>query len=337
MRILVTGGAGFIGCNLIRLIMTETDHAVLNLDKLSYAAHPESLAPYEDEPRYRFMQCDIRDHDDVAAAITEYRPQAILHLAGESHVDRSIAEPDSFVSNNVVGTQVLLDATLKYYLELEATERVAFRFLYVSTDEVYGSRLADEHVDENAPFQPRSPYAGSKAAATHMAHTYHLTYALPVLTAYCSNNYGPWQHTEKLIPKTITNALRGDAIPVYGDGSQRRDWLYVDDNARALMRILERGVVGQGYNINGDHELTNLTLVQLLCDELDTLVPREDDSSHRELIRFVQDRPGHDIRYGMDDSRIRDELAWRPLIDFDTGLNQTLKWYFDRFTESDKT
>lgn len=328
MNIIVTGGAGFIGSALIRYLIDNSDHKIINVDKLSYAANLRSLAEIEQHPNYQFEHLDICNRDAIHQVFQRYKPDAILHLAGETHVDRSLTDPDVFVQSNIVGTQVLLECARHYWLNLGNSKRKnRFRFLYVSTDEVYGSRSNSESVDEEAPYLPNSPYAGSKAAATHLVRSYFQSYQLPVLTTYCSNNFGPWQYPEKLIPKTINNALQGKAIPLYGQGSQSRDWLYVDDHVRALLCILEKAVPGQGYNINGGHEISNLDLVHKICQQLDQLQPGSQGQSYTSLIRFVDDRPGHDFRYGIDDSRLRQHLGWVPQETFENGLSKTITWH----------
>ncbi len=330
MKLLVTGGAGFIGSALIRHIMERSSHDVLNIDKLSYAADTHSLAVVETNPCYRFQHADICNSSALDAAFTSYQPDAVIHLAGETHVDRSIDDPEGFTSNNVLGTQTLLQSCLDYFQRLPVDRQRAFRFLDVSTEEVYGGRSGDEYVNEAAPYQPGSPYASSKAAASHLCRTYCNTFHLPVLTTYSSNNYGPWQHEEKLVPRVITRAIAGEPIPVYGSGEQCRNWLYVEDHVRALLQVLEQGKPGRGYNIAGNLELPNLALVQQLCDRLDRVHPRDNQSSYKSLITFVEDRPGHDQRYGLDDHRIRQELQWQPQIDLVEGLKRTVDWYLNR-------
>jgi dTDP-glucose 4,6-dehydratase len=331
MKILVTGGAGFIGSAFIRHTLADTAHSVVNIDKLSYAANPEALAGVANNKAYCFERIDICDKGAVKSVFDRHRPDAVVHLAGETHVDRSITDPDSFVASNVVGTQVLLECSREFLQGNshpdDADRRQGFRFLYVSTDEIYGSREHDEDVDEYAPYSPNSPYAGSKAAATHMVRAYSRTYALPVLITCSSNNFGPWQYPEKLIPVTILNALHGEPIPLYGDGSNRRDWLYVDDHVRALLTVLEHGEPGECYNINGGNEISNLELVKSICSLLDSLKPRINGDSYCALIRFVRDRPGHDLRYGIDGSRIRRQLGWQPKESLGSGLRKTVAWY----------
>ena len=321
-RILVTGGAGFIGGNFIRHALGAGDHAVMNLDCLTYAADPESLADLPAD-RHELVEVDICDRKAVDFAFERFRPDAVVHFAAESHVDRSIEDPSAFVRTNVMGTQVMLDAALSW------RERAGqdLRFVHVSTDEVYGSLgPADPAFSETTPYAPNSPYAASKAAADHLARAWHRTYGLPVIITNCSNNYGPCQFPEKLIPLMLINALEGEPLPVYGDGRQRRDWLFVEDHCTALMTVLERGVPGRVYNIGGGAEKTNLEVVETLCDLLDA---RLGGTPRRELIEFVTDRPGHDRRYAIDSTRIRDELGWRPSVDFATGLARTVDWYLE--------
>ncbi len=323
MKLLITGGAGFIGSALIRHIISHTAHSVINIDKLSYAANLKSLAEVEHDPRYAFVQGDVCNHSFIADTFTKHKPDAVIHLAGESHVDRSIKDPDIFITSNIIGTQVLLECARDYWSRFQLK---GFRFLYVSTEEIYGSRTGNESVDENAPYRPNSPYAGSKAAATNMVQTYFSTYALPTLVTCSSNNYGTWQYPEKLIPATINNAIKGLSIPVYGQGQAQRSWLYIDDHIRALLCVLEKGQPGLNYNINGNDEIKNIDLVHLICDQLDQYAPAENGHSYRELIQFVDNRPGHDHRYGLDDHRIRETLGWIPTENFENGLKKTIIW-----------
>lgn len=321
--ILVTGGAGFIGSNFVHHLVGTTGCRVVNLDLLTYAGNPESLEGLPEE-RHVFVHGDICDGALVRRLLEEYRPEAIVHFAAESHVDRSIDEPGAFVRTNVVGTQTLLDCALDYW---QGGGR-DFRFVHVSTDEVYGTLGVDDPpFDENHRYAPNSPYAASKAAADHLARAWHRTYGLPVMITNCSNNYGPLQFPEKLIPLMLINALEGEPLPVYGDGRQRRDWLFVTDHCRAIERVLEAGQPGRVYNIGGDAEMTNLEVVHLLCDLLDERVPA--DRPRRELIEFVTDRPGHDRRYAINAGRIHEELGWRPTVDFSGGLAQTVDWYLE--------
>lgn len=326
--ILVTGGAGFIGSNFILDWLAGTEEPVVNLDRLTYAGNLENLAGLENHPRHLFVRGDINDGALLAQLLRRHRPRAILHFAAESHVDRSIHAPGDFVQTNVQGTYTLLEAARAYLAEPGGGERANFRFLHVSTDEVYGTLGPhDPPFSETTPYAPNSPYAASKAASDHLVRAWHHTYGLATLTTNCSNNYGPFQFPEKLIPLTIANALAGKPLPVYGDGQQVRDWLYVGDHCAAIRRVLEAGVPGQMYNIGGSSEMTNLNVVQSLCDILDRLVPGE--RSRRAQIAFVADRPGHDRRYAIDAGKIRRELGWRPAHDVGTGLEHTVRWYLD--------
>ena len=327
MRVLVTGGAGFIGSAVCRMLVGARGIAIVNVDKLTYAARPESLAPIANDARYAFEQADICDRAALDAIFAKYQPTAVLHLAAESHVDRSITGAGAFVDTNVVGTFHLLDAALRHYNQLTPAQRAQFRFVHVSTDEVYGSLEADGYFLETTPYQPNSPYAASKAASDHLARAWHKTYGLPVMISNCSNNYGPCQFPEKLIPLTILNALHGQELPVYGTGSNVRDWIYVDDHARGLLAVLERGQPGEKYNFGGDGECTNLEVVHSICDILDRLVPA--GIKRRSLIRFVTDRPGHDFRYAIDSSKARKELGWKAEQTFASGLEETVRWYLN--------
>ena len=325
MRVLVTGGAGFIGSALIRYSLQGKSHSILNLDKLSYAANLKSLSEVDKNPDYQFTQCDICDESGVEKVFRDFKPEAVVHLAGETHVDRSISHPEAFVQANVVGTQVLLECAKRHW-EKHSDEH--FRFLFVSTDEVYGSREDASNVNEEAVFQPNSPYAGSKAAATHLVNTYYRTYGLPIIVSYSSNNYGPWQYPEKLIPKTVQNALSGKPIPVYGSGENIRDWLYVDDHVRALSMLVLKGQEGRSYNIAADNEISNIELVNSICLMLDKLKPL-DQGSYCDQITFVEDRQGHDKRYGIDAGRIKREIGWIPTETFSDGLHKTVLWNVD--------
>ena len=334
MRILITGGAGFIGSALIRHLLNHTGHQVLNLDKLTYAGNIESLASVANHPGYRFMQADIADSAAVSQALAEFQPDAIMHLAAESHVDRSIDGPAAFIQTNIVGTYTLLEATRSYWMQLEPARKAAFRFHHISTDEVYGDlHGADDLFTEATAYAPSSPYSASKAASDHLVRAWQRTYGLPVLITNCSNNYGPYHFPEKLIPLVILNALEGKPLPVYGDGQQVRDWLYVEDHARALLKVVTEGQVGETYNIGGHNEKRNLQVVETICDLLDELLPGTDDRGHyrsyRALITFVKDRPGHDRRYAIDASKIERELGWKPQETFETGLRKTVQWYLD--------
>ncbi len=321
--LIVTGGAGFIGSNFVRHLLDSDTVRIINLDLLTYAGNRESLAGLPDD-RHVFVEGDIGDAALVRRLFDQYRPQALVHFAAESHVDRSIDDPGAFIRTNVNGTQTLLDAALDYW-QGGADD---FRFVHVSTDEVYGTLELDEPpFTERHRYAPNSPYSASKAAADHLARAWHRTYGLPVMITNCSNNYGPYQFPEKLIPLMLINALEGQPLPIYGDGKQRRDWLFVTDHCRAIERVLERGQPGRVYNIGGNAEMNNLEVVELLCELLDERVPAE--RPRRELIEYVTDRPGHDRRYAIDASRIRDELGWQPSLDFATGLALTVDWYLD--------
>jgi dTDP-glucose 4,6-dehydratase len=329
MRIIVTGGAGFIGSALIRHLITDTQHEVLNIDKLTYAGNLSSLKSVADDPRYSFSQTDICDAVGVANAIGSFKPNAIMHLAAESHVDRSIDGPGAFVETNVVGTFNLLSTAQAYWETLPEEEKKQFRFLHISTDEVYGSLGATGLFTESTPYDPRSPYSASKAASDHFVQAWWHTYGFPVLMTNCSNNYGPYHFPEKLIPLVILNAQEEKPLPIYGKGDNVRDWLYVDDHAKALHRVLTTGTPGESYNVGGNNELTNLKVVETICDVLDELKPRESGNSYRELITFVKDRPGHDQRYAIDSSKLQTSLGWSPEHTFETGIRDTVKWYLD--------
>ena len=328
--ILVTGGAGFIGANFILDWLSASDEPVLNLDKLTYAGNLENLAALLGDPRYAFVQGDIGDQALVDRLLAQHRPRAIVNFAAESHVDRSIHGPGEFIQTNIVGTFSLLESVRAYYATLDEAGRAAFRFLHVSTDEVYGSLEKDAPAfAETNRYEPNSPYSASKAASDHLVRAYHHTYGLPVVTTNCSNNYGPWQFPEKLIPLMIANALAGKPLPIYGDGQQIRDWLYVSDHCVAIRRVLEAGRLGETYNIGGWNEKPNLDIVHAICDLLVELRPRADGKSYREQITYVTDRPGHDRRYAIDATKIERELGWRPAETFETGIRKTIQWYLD--------
>lgn len=332
MRILVTGGAGFIGSALIRHLIETTAHEVLNLDKLTYAGNLESLSSIATNTRYEFVQADIADRAKVDAVLERFAPHAIMHLAAESHVDRSIDGPAAFIETNIVGTYSLLEAARAYWAKLPAAEREAFRFHHVSTDEVYGDlHGVDDLFTETTPYAPSSPYSASKAASDHLVRAWHRTYGLPVLLSNCSNNYGPFQFPEKLIPLTILNALAGKPLPVYGNGLQVRDWLFVEDHAHALLQVLCAGQVGETYNIGGHNEQKNIDVVRSICALLEELAPDHPAgvNHYADLISFVQDRPGHDQRYAIDASKIQRELGWTPAETFQSGLRKTVQWYLD--------
>jgi dTDP-glucose 4,6-dehydratase len=329
MKVLVTGGAGFIGSAVCRLLVGEIGWAVLNLDKLTYAANLASLRPIERHPLYAFRRADICDRPRVAALLGDFAPDAILHLAAESHVDRSIDGPGAFIRSNIEGTYALLEAALEYWRGLPAERARQFRFHHVSTDEVFGSLGADGKFSEDRRYQPNSPYAASKAASDHLVRAWRETFGLPTLLSNCSNNYGPYHFPEKLIPLAILKALHGQPIPVYGKGDNVRDWLYVEDHARALHRVLSEGRPGESYNIGGDGERSNLEVVTAICALLDELLPHSPHRPHARLLTFVADRPGHDRRYAMDAAKIREELGWRPRETFESGLRKTVLWYLD--------
>ena len=331
--ILVTGGAGFIGSNFIRYaLQSRPDCRVINLDALTYAGNPESLADIPSGSRYRFVQGDICDRDLLERLLVEEQPAAIVHFAAESHVDRSIDGPDAFVRTNVNGTFSLLEATRKWWRDWSLELRGGFRFLHVSTDEVYGSLGATGLFTEETPYAPNSPYSASKAASDHFVRAYHHTYGLPVLTTNCSNNYGPYQFPEKLIPLMILNALAGKPLPVYGDGMQIRDWLYVEDHCRAILTVLDQGKLGETYNIGGHNEMANIQIVHTLCALLDEFRPRPDGKPYTEQITYVTDRPGHDRRYAIDAGKIGRELGWTPQETFETGICKTVEWYLQNQT-----
>ncbi len=326
---LVTGGAGFIGSCLVRQLVQSGEIPVVNYDKLTYAGNLDSLEPVMENPLHRFVQGDICDHAAVAAVLDEYRPSAVLNLAAESHVDRSIDGPATFVQTNVCGTFTLLEAVRQYWSKLPEEDREQFRFLHVSTDEVYGSLGREGYFTETTPYSPRSPYSASKAASDHFVQAYRHTYSLPTLVTNGSNNYGPYQFPEKLIPLMILNAVEGKPLPIYGDGQNIRDWLFVEDHVTALRTVLRRGVPGQVYNIGGNCERTNLQVVRAICETVDRLCPGLPHSPCSNLITFVEDRPGHDRRYAIDASKIHRELGWQPTQDFESGLEETVRWYLD--------
>ncbi|MRS12111.1 MAG: dTDP-glucose 4,6-dehydratase [Actinobacteria bacterium] len=330
MKLLVTGGCGFIGTNLVRHAVLECGHSVANVDLLTYAGNRHSLADLEGDARYELVVADICDAEAMAEVFERVSPDGVLHLAAESHVDRSIDGPGVFVHTNVMGTYTLLEAALGYWRSLEPARAEAFRFVHVSTDEVYGSLGPDDApFTEDSPYDPHSPYAASKAASDHLARAWHDTYGLPVVVTNCSNNYGPFQFPEKLIPVVVLKALAGEAIPVYGAGENVRDWLYVEDHARALLRVLKAGVPGRTYNIGGSNEMRNIDLVRMVCSILDEVAPSADGSPHAERITFVPDRPGHDLRYAIDASRIGAEIGWSPTADPAGALRDTVRWYVD--------
>jgi len=333
MTILVTGGAGFIGSNFVLDWLAQSDEPVINLDKLTYAGNLENLASLEGDARHLFIQGDIGDSALLTRLLAEHQPRAILNFAAESHVDRSIHGPEDFIETNIVGTFRLLEAVRAYWNALELQAQQAFRFLHVSTDEVYGSLGKGEPAfTEKHQYEPNSPYSASKAASDHLVRAYHHTYGLPVLTTNCSNNYGPYHFPEKLIPLMIVNALAGKPLPVYGDGQQIRDWLYVKDHCSAIRRVLEAGVLGETYNVGGWNEKPNLEIVRTVCALLDELRPRADGQPYQQQIAYVTDRPGHDRRYAIDATKLATELGWKPAETFETGIRKTVQWYLDNQT-----
>lgn len=327
--IFVTGGAGFIGSALVRQLIAETDWRVVNIDKLTYAGNLESLKSVADNPRHVFSRTDICDRTALDALFAEHKPAGVMHLAAESHVDRSIHGPGDFIQTNVVGTFTLLEAARGYWSGLNDADKAAFRFHHISTDEVFGSLGAEGMFSETTAYDPRSPYSASKASSDHLVRAWHHTYGLPVVVTNCSNNYGPFHFPEKLIPLMILNALAGKPLPIYGKGENVRDWLFVDDHARALRRVFEAGTVGETYCIGGNAERTNMQVVDALCALLDKHAPRTDGHSYSEQKTFVADRPGHDLRYAIDASKLRKDLGWSPTETFESGLEKTVRWYLD--------
>jgi len=331
-KILVTGGAGFIGSAVIRHIINSTEHSVVNVDKLTYAGNLENLASIENDAKYAFEQVDICDTNEIKHIFNKYQPDVVIHLAAESHVDRSINGPGEFVQTNIVGTYVLLEQARSYWSSLESIKKENFRFHHVSTDEVYGDlEWTNDLFTEDTPYSPSSPYSATKAGSDHLVRAWQRTFKLPTLITNCSNNYGPYQFPEKLIPLIITNALAGKNLPIYGDGKQIRDWLYVDDHARALLLVALEGKIGETYNIGGYNELKNIEVVTIVCKILDQLIPSEIDGleSYDQLITFVSDREGHDIRYAIDATKLADELKWTPNETFKTGIKKTVQWYLE--------
>lgn len=333
MKILVTGGAGFIGSAVIRHLVKETEHQVLNVDKLTYAGNLESLISISDHPRYHFSQTDICDHAALTRLFASFEPDVVMHLAAESHVDRSIDGPAEFIKTNIVGTYTLLEAARKYWQKLPEIKKSRFKFHHISTDEVYGDLEGTTDLfAETTPYLPSSPYSASKASSDHLVRAWHRTYGLPVVVTNCSNNYGPYHFPEKLIPLMILNALEGKSLPVYGNGQQVRDWLFVEDHARALYQVATQGLVGETYNIGGWNEKQNIDVVKTICQILDELKPQLSGERYESLITFVNDRPGHDLRYAIDASKIERELGWKPQESFETGIRKTVQWYLDNLT-----
>ncbi|WP_341961925.1 dTDP-glucose 4,6-dehydratase [Pseudomonas sp. RC10] len=330
MKILVTGGAGFIGSAVIRHIISNTRDAVVNVDKLSYAGNLESLQSVDQNPRYVFEHADICNREDVDRVFREHQPDAVMHLAAESHVDRSITGPSEFIQTNIIGTYILLEAARSYWAALDEVRKSAFRFHHISTDEVYGDLEGpDDLFTETTAYQPSSPYSASKASSDHLVRAWARTYGLPTLVTNCSNNYGPFHFPEKLIPLVILNAIEGKALPIYGKGDQVRDWLYVEDHARALYKVVTEGTVGETYNIGGHNEKQNIEVVRTVCTLLDELLPDSAFKPHIQLLTYVQDRPGHDLRYAIDAGKIQRELGWVPADTFESGLRKTVQWYLE--------
>lgn len=330
MKILVTGGAGFIGSAIIRYIIKNTDNRVLNVDKLTYAGNLESLIDVENDSKYCFKQIDICDSVAIEQTFNDFQPDLIMHLAAESHVDRSIDGPAEFINTNIVGTYTLLEASRKYWQELDDDKKTAFRFHHISTDEVYGDLEGTTDLfTETTPYAPSSPYSASKASSDHLVRAWHRTYGLPIIVTNCSNNYGPYHFPEKLIPLIILNALDGKDLPIYGKGDQIRDWLYVEDHARALYKVVTEGAIGETYNIGGHNEKQNIDVVKTICQILDQLSPQANGQPYESLITFVKDRPGHDLRYAIDATKIKNDLGWTPEETFDSGIRKTVEWYLN--------
>ena len=330
MKIIVTGGAGFIGSAVIRHIINNTDDEVLNIDKLTYAGNLESLKDIDQDPRYNFKQIDICNADSLQQAFDSFQPDLVMHLAAESHVDRSIDGPAEFITTNIVGTYTLLEAARQYWQALDQSKKSTFKFHHISTDEVYGDLEGTTDLfTESTPYAPSSPYSASKASSDHLVRAWHRTYGFPILVTNCSNNYGPYHFPEKLIPLVILNALDGKALPIYGKGNQIRDWLFVEDHARALYKVVTEGKVGETYNIGGHNEKQNIEVVKTICHILDELQPQENGQPYESLITFVKDRPGHDLRYAIDASKIANELNWTPTETFDSGIRKTVEWYLN--------
>jgi len=329
MRVIVTGGAGFIGSAVIRHAIKSLEIEIINVDKLTYAGNLESLKEVTEHPRYKFEQVDISNRKEIERIFNHHQPDAIMNLAAESHVDRSIDGPAAFIETNIIGTYELLEVSRNYWNSLSKDKKEIFRFHHVSTDEVYGSLGAEGYFTETTPYSPNSPYSASKASSDHLVNAWCRTYGLPVVTTNCSNNYGPYQFPEKLIPLVILNALEGKSLPIYGAGDNIRDWLYVEDHARALWLVLKEGNVGDTYNIGGWNEKTNIEVIYRICDLLDELKPRPNGNSYRDKIKFVADRPGHDFRYAIDAGKIERDLGWKPKETFESGLRKTVDWYLE--------
>ena len=330
MNILITGGAGFIGSAVVRHIIKNTNHVVLNIDKLTYAGNLESLKDIENNNRYQFKQIDICDAEALKQAFLDFQPHLIMHLAAESHVDRSIDGPAEFITTNIVGTYTLLEASRQYWQKLNNSEKRKFKFHHISTDEVYGDLEGTTDLfTESTAYAPSSPYAASKASSDHLVRAWHRTYDFPIIITNCSNNYGPYHFPEKLIPLVILNALEGKALPIYGSGNQIRDWLHVEDHARALYKVVTEGKVGETYNIGGHNEKQNIEVVKMICQILDELNPQANNQSYDSLITFVKDRPGHDLRYAIDASKIANDLGWTPEETLETGIRKTVEWYLN--------
>ena len=330
MNILITGGAGFIGSALIRYLIKNTDHQILNIDKLTYAGNLESLVEVESNPNYAFQKIDICDAAAIEQSFSEFQPDLIMHLAAESHVDRSIDGPAEFINTNIVGTYTLLEASRKYWQSLSQHKKSQFKFHHISTDEVYGDLEGTTDLfTESTPYAPSSPYSASKASSDHLVRAWYRTYGLPIVITNCSNNYGPYHFPEKLIPLVILNALDGKALPIYGKGNQIRDWLYVEDHAKALYKVVTEGTIGETYNIGGHNEKQNIEVVEIICHILDELKPQSNNQPYEELITFVEDRPGHDLRYAIDASKIKNDLGWTPEESFESGIRKTVEWYLN--------
>ncbi len=327
----MTGGYGFIGSALVRLLSQSKKNYILNIDKLTYAANLDSLKTLSNSHRYQHIKADISNYDEIEGILNDFKPDKVFHLAAETHVDRSINEPFDFIQSNIIGTYNMLEISRDFLTKHKKNHK--FRFIHVSTDEVFGSLGKDGMFTESSPYDPSSPYSASKAASDHLARSWHRTFGLPIIITNCSNNYGPFQYPEKLIPLMISNAIQHKSLPIYGDGKNIRDWLYVDDHAEALALISEKGEIGQTYNIGGNSEKNNISLVKIICEILDELTPSKEIESYKELIKFVDDRPGHDMRYAMDISKIKSELGWTPKETFKTGIKKTVKWYLENLLD----